>query len=215
MVREPKQSPWWRLEHQWWFVLIVLPFGWLAWAAFAYLGFRLRRWAWTGAAAVYLALTTVAWVLFSLKSNDDDWKVGVFAGISFTVWIASFVHALIIRREALDRLSLDEDPRLRAARSRIVTRDAAEDVARERPGLALEAGIGQDADTFGGLVDVNHASAAEFAELPGFTPELATNVVKVRDQVDGFDSVLDFATVLDLPPRLLDSLRDRLICLPR
>ena len=215
MIREPKASPWWRLEHQWWLLLILLPLGWLSWAAFGYLGVRLRHRPWLLAAAGYLALTTVAWLLFSFRTSEDDWKAGVFAGITFAVWIAAFVHALIIRGEALDRLSVDEDARLRAARRRLVTRDAAEEIAREQPMLAAEAGIGRDASSYGGLVDVNHASAEEFAQLPGFTPQLAANVVKVREQVDGFDSVLDFASVLDLPPRLVDSLRDRLICLPR
>jgi len=39
--------------------------------------------------------------------------------------------------------------------------------------------------------------------------------VEVREQIDGFESVGDFANVLDLPPHLLDRIRDRLICLPR
>jgi DNA uptake protein ComE-like DNA-binding protein len=81
--------------------------------------------------------------------------------------------------------------------------------------LAREAGIGSTADSFGGLVDVSSAGVAEFAQLPGMSPELARRVVEVRERIDGFDSVLDFATVLDLPPRFVDGLRDRLVCLPR
>jgi hypothetical protein len=128
---------------------------------------------------------------------------------------SSFVHALIIRREALDRLAVDEDPELRRARSQMTVRRAAGEIARAKPTLAAEAGIGRNQEAFAGLVDVNHASADEFASLPEFTPELAANVVRVRDHFDGFDSVLDFVNVLDLPPRLVDSIRERLICLPR
>jgi hypothetical protein len=37
----------------------------------------------------------------------------------------------------------------------------------------------------------------------------------VREKIDGLDSVLDFANLIDLPPRFVDGLRDRLVCLPR
>ena len=97
----------------------------------------------------------------------------------------------------------------------MTVRRAAGEIARAKPTLAAEAGIGRNQEAFAGLVDVNHASADEFASLPEFTPELAANVVRVRDHFDGFDSVLDFVNVLDLPPRLVDSIRERLICLPR
>jgi DNA uptake protein ComE-like DNA-binding protein len=62
---------------------------------------------------------------------------------------------------------------------------------------------------------VNHASESELASLPGFTPELAARAVALRERVDGFDSVLDFANLTALPAHLVDRLRDRLICLPR
>jgi SARP family transcriptional regulator, regulator of embCAB operon len=193
----------------------VPTFGLLSWAAFGYLGLRLRRWAWIVAGACYLALEVVAWVFLGMSRNDNDWQSLAFVLTWFVVWVASSIHALLIRREALDRLAVDEDPLLQQARTRLTVRRAAGEIAREQPLLAVEAQIGRDQAAFAGLVDVNHASADEFALLPGFTPELAANVVSVRDRIEGFDSVLDFANVLDLPPRLVDSLRDRLICLPR
>ena len=205
---------WWRIKHQWWFLLIVFPFAWLAWVAFGYLGLRLRRRGWIGAAVVYaLVMLAGTWLVADGSSYDSKGETGAFVLLGLWAW--TFAHSLIIRREALDRLRLHEDPRLRKARSRIVTRQAAEEIARRHPRVAFEAGIGRDLDSFGGLLDVNHARATELAHLPGFTAELAENVVDVREHIDGFVSVLDFATYLDLPPRLLDRLRDRLICLPR
>ena len=62
---------------------------------------------------------------------------------------------------------------------------------------------------------MNGASAEELAQLPGFTVELGRRVVEVREKIDGFDNVDDFANILDLPPRLVDQIRDRLLCLPR
>ena len=130
-------------------------------------------------------------------------------------WIGGFIHALAVRGEALDLLSLDEDPRLKEARRRLTYRGEAGRLAEANPALAREAGIGADPEAFGGLVDVNSATAAEFADLPGVSADLAGRIVDVREKVDGFDSVLDFANLLDLPPRFVDGIRDRLICLPR
>jgi helix-hairpin-helix protein len=98
---------------------------------------------------------------------------------------------------------------------------AGSDTAPRRAGslreslLAREGGIGRTADGFGGLVDVNSASVEEFAQLPGISLEIGRRVVEVRERIDGFDSVLDFASLLDLPPRFVDGLRDRLVCLTR
>ena len=132
--------------------------------------------------------------------QQDQWQhaAGVFG--LFGCWAGGFVHGLAIRGEALDLLSLDEDPRLKQARRRLSYRGAAGRIASANPVLAREAGIGVDAEAFGGLVDVNGASADEFAQLPGISLDLAGRIVAVRDKVDGFDSVLDFATMLDLPP---------------
>ena len=94
-------------------------------------------------------------------------------------------------------------------------RETARKIAARDPGLAREAGIGRGAGTFGGLVDINHARAEELAWLPGITSELAQRIVEIRETIGGFDSVLDFATLIDLPPQLTDSIRSRLICLPR
>jgi DNA uptake protein ComE-like DNA-binding protein len=96
-------------------------------------------------------------------------------------------------------LSLDEDPRLRRVRRRLAQRSEAALLARLHPSLAREAGIGSDADTFGGLIDVNGASAEELAELPGFDLELGRRIVEARQRIAGFDNVDDFANILDLP----------------
>jgi hypothetical protein len=208
MPSEPKRSRAWRFEHTWWLFLILFSFGLLSWASFGYIAYRtkVRRWfLWAGA---YLGLLGVA----GAAGVASDAAAGF---IIIGVWAASFVHGLAIREEVLDRLSFDEDPRLRSARSRMLTREAAEGLAERAPTVALEAGIGQDADSFGRLVDVNNAPASELARLPGFTQQLAEKVVEVRDHIGGFDSVLDFATVLDLPPNVVAALRERAVCLPR
>lgn len=175
---------------------------------------RARRRTWQAWAAAYL-LSIVAATYLLNAYDQDSWGVAVGTIGLLGCWAGGFVHGLAIRGEVLDVLSLDEDPRIRRARRRLLTRGAAGALAQSNPRLAHEAGIGRDADTFGGLVDVNGASAEELAELPGFTDALGRRVVEVRERIDGFDSVEDFANLLDLPPRFVDRIRDRLICLPR
>jgi len=213
MANDPRRSNWWELDHSWWLFIIALAFGFLTWAAFGYIWVRTKAHEWGVAAVAYLALIVVSMVL--LSHERGTWEVGVGTVGLIACWAGGFVHGLAWRGRALDLLSVDEDPRLRAARRRLAQRTEAADLAQANPSLAREAGIGRDADTFGGLVDVNGASAEELAQLPGFTVELGRRVVEVREKIDGFDNVDDFANILDLPPRLVDQIRDRLLCLPR
>jgi hypothetical protein len=214
LAADPERSRWWELEHSWWLGLIAVGFGFLTWAGFGYVALRTKRPSWFGWAGFYLALIAVS-VYFLDAYGEDQWPIwfGVLGWLG--CWVGGFVHALAIRGEALDLLSLDEDPRLKEARRRMRYRGEAGRIAAANPTLAREAGIGADAEAFGGLIDVNSANADEFAELPGINPDLATRIVDVRTKVDGFDSVVDFANLLDLPPRFVDAIRDRLICLPR
>jgi hypothetical protein len=43
---------------------------------------------------------------------------------------------------------------------------------------------------------------------------LQHRIVPVRDQIDGFSSLYDAGSILDLPPDLVDDLRGRVVCLP-
>jgi SARP family transcriptional regulator, regulator of embCAB operon len=214
VAADPERSRWWELEHSWWLGLIALGCGLLTWAGFGYIALRIKRIQWYAWAAAYLALIAVS--IYLLDAYDEDqWQVAVGVFGVLGCWIGGFVHGLAIRGEVVDLLSLDEDPRLKDARRRLRYRGEAGKIASANPALAREAGIGTDAQAFGGLVDVNSADAEEFAQLPGISVELAKRIMVVRENVDGFDSVLDFANLLDLPPRFVDGIRDRLICLPR
>jgi hypothetical protein len=214
MAADPERSRWWELEHSWWLFLIAIGIGFLTWAGFGYVGLRTKRRDWLAWAAVYLGLIAASTYLLDAY-EEDQWQLslGVFGLLG--CWIGGFVHGLVIRGEAVDMLSADEDPRLKEARRRLRFRGEAGKIAHDNPLLAREAGIGGGGDSFGGLVDVNSASAEEFAQLPGVSLDLAGRIVEVREKIDGFDSVLDFANLIDLPPRFVDGLRDRLVCLPR
>jgi DNA uptake protein ComE-like DNA-binding protein len=164
-------------------------------------------------AGVGYLIAFVAAIALLDSNNDTVSIVGFIAQVA--LWIVSSAHAFGIRSDVQELYAVREQPEIVAAKRRHVQRHDFEGLAREQPDVAYEAGIGQDHTRFGGLVDINHADAAEFVSLPGFTPALAAHVVELRERVDGFDSVLDFANLVDLPAHVLDRLRDRLICLPR
>jgi hypothetical protein len=201
-----------RWKHGWWPAIPLLSTGALSFAAFGFIGVRLRQRSLIIAGVVYLIAFVAAIAL--LDSNNDTVSiVGFIAQVA--LWIVSSAHAFGIRSSVQERYAVREQPEIVAAKRRLVQRHDFEDLAREQPDVAYEAGIGRDHTRFGGLVDINHADTAEFVSLPGFTPALAAHVVELRQRVDGFDSVLDFASLVDLPAHVLDRLRDRLICLPR
>jgi hypothetical protein len=109
------------------------------------------------------------------------------------------------------------DSRLEGARERLAQREKALKLAREDPQLALEAGVGRPdlpGAYDGGLVDLNHAPVGVIACLPTFDKELADRVVAARERVDGFASLEDLGTVLDLPGEQVEDLRHHVVFLP-
>jgi DNA uptake protein ComE-like DNA-binding protein len=118
----------------------------------------------------------------------------------------------------LARLAHPGDSRLDGARERLAQRAKALKLARENPQLALEAGVGRPdlpGAYDGGVIDLNHAPAEVIASLPTFDSKLAGRIVTARERVDGFASLEDFGTVVDLPGDQVEHLRDRVVFLPR
>jgi DNA uptake protein ComE-like DNA-binding protein len=199
----------------WWIVFALCPF-WTQWASFVYAGLRAHRPRWLAFGGLYAAIAVASFV--GVDTADESVWDDVGTAGTFVVWLVALIHAIAIRHEYLARLDLLEDPRLGAAKERLSTRELAEELAEENPRLALESGIGRPdvPGAFdGGLVDLNHAAAAALARVPGVDRRLAHRIVLVRERIDGFDSVDDAGALLDLPAALVDTLRERAVCLPR
>ena len=196
----------------WWVLFAVNPV-WTQWVSFLYAGLRAHRRRWVAYAGVYLGLAVVSFVLVGRAQPLDD--IGV--ALVMATWPIGFVHALVIRREYLARMDVLADPRLERAEDAELRRAVAAELARRRPALARESGLGRP-DMPGaldaGLVDLNHASVRAIAELPGVDVELAQRIVAAREQVDGFSSVYDMGALLELPADVVDAIRDRAVCLP-
>jgi DNA uptake protein ComE-like DNA-binding protein len=215
-VAHPGREPVWRDWVRSWWVLLS-PLMWLNWTAFLYAGLRTHHRRWIAYAVVYLAVSAASIVL--IASYDEDTRQSdAGAWIGLFSWGVSFVHALVIRREFLDRVEALEDPRLEAAEDRLRRTELARRIAAENPRRARRLGIGRpdvSGAFHGDLVDVNHASIEAVERLPGIDKRLAGRIVGVREEIDGFSSLEDLGHVLDLPASTVDRLRDRTLFLPR
>jgi len=200
-----------------WLLFAVVPFGLTTWAAFLYIGIRARRSRWLAWAAVYAA-GLAAFLTLDTADGRNGAVAGAAAAIGLLTWFGGFVHATVVSNAAVRRISGRPDgAALDAARLRMERRAEGRRLAAAQPALAREVGVGRPDVPGGddyGLVDINHASPAGLATLPGVTDELASRITDMRAQVGGFSSVDDLGLVLDLPPSLVDQLRDTTIFMP-
>jgi DNA uptake protein ComE-like DNA-binding protein len=204
-----------RLSGKAW-LLLAIPVGLTTWAAFLYIGVRARRPQWLAWAAVYAAMVTV-WIVLDTPAHPSSTAAGVAAGLGLLAWIGGGTHACAVSGDAVRRIQARTDPALEAARHRIERRAEGRRLLATQPALAKEIGLGRPdvpgADDYG-LIDVNHAPAAALARLPGVTDEVVSQIIDRRAQVGGFSSVEDLGLVLELPPGVVDQIRDTAIFIP-
>jgi len=199
-----------------WLLFAVVPFGLTTWAAFLYIGIRARRPRWLAWAAVYAA-GLAAFLALDTADGRNGAVAAAAAVIGLLTWFGGGVHATVVSDAAARRISSRPDAALDAARLRMERRAEGRRLAAAQPALAREVGVGRPdipgSDDYG-LVDVNHASPAGLATLTGVTDELVSQITDMRSQVGGFASVDDLGLVLDLPPGVIDQLRDTTIFMP-
>lgn len=196
-----------------WPWLSVAPLGLGAWAPI-YAGVRARKALWWALGLLWSLITIAGWVLATTRHRDS----GLAGGLIIIGWIGAIATSFSIRNEYARLTSSSFQSALLGAERSLAEREQARRLAIERPALALELGVGrpdlpnaQDA----GLIDINNAPAATLAELPGVDDALATRIAEVRAETQGFSSVEDLGATLDLDPRLVEALRERVVFLPR
>jgi hypothetical protein len=205
LVEQRSRWPW----------LSLIPIGLGAWAPI-YAGVRARRWSW-----ILLGVVCCALVIGGFVKNSTDGHPGSddLAGTLIILgWVGAIAASFSIR-PAYDRQM--DSPLLKAteeARERLSERRRALALAEKDPTLADEVGIGRPdrrgaADA--GLVDVNNASVAALETLPGIDDQLATRIVEVRAQINGFSSLEDLGAALELDGDLVQGLHEKVVCLPR
>jgi DNA uptake protein ComE-like DNA-binding protein len=103
---------------------------------------------------------------------------------------------------------------------RAAKRGEARAMAAAQPMMARELGVGrrdygQRQFDDGGLVDVNHVPAHVLTAFSGVTPELAARIVECREHLgpNGYTSVEELMAQADLPPHLIEEIREYAIFL--
>lgn len=104
------------------------------------------------------------------------------------------------------------------AQARRALRQQYRDLVRRDPALAWEIGVGRPhlsrAMDDGGLLDLNSVPAAVLVEKAELTQEQAEQIVELRTQRHGLTSVDELVVFGDLPPSLVDRLREYAVFLP-
>ena len=199
------------VEANWVWVSLV-PFGLGAWIPI-YAGVRAQRRLWWVLGVVWTVIALAGWVA-AVASHG-----GAASGLLIILgWAGAATTSFAIRSEYKAVLGSPLEAAVESARKRLSDREQARRLARERPELAKEIGIGRPDLPDGqdhGLIDVNNASTRALASLPGVNDSLAAQIAKARDATDGFSSVEDLGTALDLDGDLVEKLRDRVVFLPR
>jgi len=205
---ETKKSRW---ADSWW-VLLAVPLGLTTWAAFLYAGIRTRKRSLLGFAALYAA-TLSGWLVLD-AGNAHGAREAVGAVLALATWIGGLAHALAIRRTVAVDLDLAANPAVLKATREVERRAYGRELLHKNPVLAKQVGVGRpdlaNSDSYG-LIDVNHASSAILATLPGISDELARRIAEYCTAGGSFVSVEDLGLFLDLPAAAVDTMREQAI----
>lgn len=170
---------------------------------------------------VYVAGLATVLTIDPDHGRQQEFWFGV--GMSVNMGLG-FVHAALIRpvvfpRSALpvepDRLVDRQEKVLEAQADQAEARAAARELMASDPLLARQLRIGRPDIANreypdGGLVDVNQVSADVLCWAARIDPELARQVITVRDQVGGYSSYEDLLMLTEADPRTLEPAADRL-----
>lgn len=182
-----------------------------------------KRSVWYGLASAGYAAATGLWIHLAeaYGDNEPDLVPVVMIICMLTPWLVGTVHSLAVRRQVFDDAepySTANEHALAVAQYRRGLRQQARELAERDPVMARELRIGRPdlprQYDDGGLIDVNRAPASVIATLPGLTPALAEQIVRVRDEVGGFVSAEDLSAAASLPPHLTADLAEYGLFLP-
>ena len=195
-----------------WAWLSLIPFGLGSWAPL-YAGIVRGRWRWCALGVLWSLITVAGWVL-AIASNGGPGGGGLIC----LGWLGGALSSFTIRGSYVPAIDSAFENAVFDAEQRLSNRERAQRLARDRPSVAKEVGVGRpdlpDAHA-AGLVDINNAPAAILAVLPGVDCAIAARIVRVREETAGFSSVEDLGMACDLDGNLVERLRQRVVFLPR
>jgi len=196
----------------WWVWVSATPMGLGAWAPIVP-GRQRRKPRWVAAGILWSVIALVGWIAAVINEGG-----GGAGGLIILGWVGAIATTLSIRPSYVAETASSFARGREAAEQRLAQRREGQRIAAEQPDLAVELGIGRP-DLRGaqhaGLVDVNNAPAATLVTLPGIDDALATRIVELRAELNGFASVHDLGGVVDLDGNAVQRLQDRVVFLPR
>lgn len=189
----------------------LLSFGFGTWVYFVYAGSRHHDRRQYVVAAVYGALLVAGFALaFVVDPSPIDSEVYTTAeNIGFPLFLIppliSATHGALVAAH------------LGHSRRDWILRESARQFAYFEPARARDMGVGRPLQlrsfSDGGLVDINHAAAAELALLPGIGHEVAHRIVVDRHHRGPFRSPDELVERGLLPPRILARITPRVMCI--
>jgi DNA uptake protein ComE-like DNA-binding protein len=200
-----------------WALGALAPFGIGAPILFGVAGHQARKRSWQIAAVAYGVLSWGG-ILVAVVSADDSTGSTLGGFMILAAWIGGAAHAFAIRGEYTRRVGSASQRALERARAAVAERREARRLAVEEPEVAVQMGVGRP-DVRGArhmhVVDVNRADADALTRLPEVDEALAREIIRAREEIDGFESVDDLGTVLHLDGDKVEDLRPYVVFLPR
>jgi DNA uptake protein ComE-like DNA-binding protein len=191
----------------------LAPFGLGAWAPI-YAGSKAQQKNWVVWGVLWTLIALAGWIL-AVAQNGNGGAGGLLLILG---WAGGAATSFSIRSAYDRRMGSALLEAQETAEAALRDREEARRIARERPALAQQMGIGRP-DVSGaadaGLVDVNNASVTALLKLPGVDGDIATEIIEGREKINGFSSLEDMGAALDLDGNLVEGLRNEVIFLPR
>jgi DNA uptake protein ComE-like DNA-binding protein len=196
-----------------WPYVSLAPFGLGAWAPI-YAGSKAQQKNWVVWGVLWTLIALAGWIL-AVAQNGNGGAGGLLLILG---WAGGAATSFSIRSAYDRRMGSALLEAQETAEAALRDREEARRIARERPALAQQMGIGRP-DVSGaadaGLVDVNNASVTALLKLPGVDGDIATEIIEGRGRINGFSSLEDMGAALDLDGNLVEGLRNEVIFLPR
>lgn len=200
-----------------WPYISLIPIGLGSWAPM-YAGVKARQGLWVVIGAVWPAIVIAGFVANAMSRSGHTGN-NDFAGFLLILgWVGAIATSFAIRGAYERQMASPIRQAAQVGEQRLRDRQQALRIVRENPALAREMGIGRPdvrGSADGGLVDVNNASVTALLTLPRVDGDLATQIIEAREKVNGFSSLEDMGTAMDLPGDVVEALRGAVVFLPR
>lgn len=226
-MRQEKEKKWGWRNSLW--ILWTFTLGMFNYVAFYYIGIRTKQVKWILAGVVYSIVFIVVMILIEYPAYEDVTSI-----LLVSSWLASMVHAFMVRKEYLVRMEVlsanreKDDLALRrriereyqgqeksdlrkiekeySGRSGSTSFPPVPDSLKEKP-LETEPNSASNSFTPEKKVDPNTATEDELADLPGMNRIIARKALELRREQGRFASMDDFYQRMGLKPHIVERLR--------